>query len=188
MSNPIPALCSHCGLLFAKTNFIAGTATVTFVGGHVRCPNCRAWADILDGTYQLMGDAVRVLAATKPTAEILRKLADSLNEARKRKASPEEIFATIKEHVPELSKLPLPRTPSDLYPAIQALCAIIMTLATLGGIYLSIVKEKPSAPINQTIINFPQAASPSDYEKRNAVAQRRRKPKPKKCVPKRGAH
>lgn len=131
----VPVSCGACGLKFATPNLFGGTGTIVSIGNTITCPRCHADANILDGTYNLMGDTVRILANSKRSTDQLRAFANALEQAKQRNATPEEIKATIKEHAPELSSIAdiLPKNRNELYQFVMAICAIVGALALLFG-------------------------------------------------------
>lgn len=49
----LPCYCPNCKIAFLAPNIIGGSATVQLSGNRVRCPECRGWASITDGTFSL---------------------------------------------------------------------------------------------------------------------------------------
>jgi hypothetical protein len=99
----VPASCSRCGLVFGATNIWGGGGTVRFIGCTTNCPRCGFQADILDGVYKSLGDAVQVLSMPQRSAATLRALADTLKNAKLQNSSAEEIKAAIIKQSPELT-------------------------------------------------------------------------------------
>ncbi|HEY4422693.1 MAG TPA: hypothetical protein VGN10_00720 [Pyrinomonadaceae bacterium] len=188
MGNPLPALCRSCGLFFAATNLFGGTGTIQFKNVRTNCPNCNGIADILDGTYQLMGDAVRILSSTYVPPVRLRALADALTKAKQESAGPEEVKETIKEHAPELKRLSdlIPQKRSELYALIAVLVAFIGIILNQRGRVTkeeveSIVKREISKPVAQSVQGPPQ---PNRAQRRAQRSKARRaQPRPNRKRP-----
>lgn len=54
----MPARCSKCGLVFQSTGGIVigpGSTNVTMFGNKIDCPRCGAWANFIDGTFDVVG-------------------------------------------------------------------------------------------------------------------------------------
>ena len=81
----LPSHCPNCGLIFVSTLFgIENTKNVTIrnnVG--LQCPRCRGMAHPLEGTFDFVGNAIRVIKAPPKTIAILSVLQEALNEVQK---------------------------------------------------------------------------------------------------------
>src|SRR5262252_3728634 len=133
----LPAYCNSCGFVYPSGIELKYALDIRMSNNQVQCPRCGAMGRIPDGTYNVLGNAIHVLASTQRSASDLRKLADAIQRARDNNASPEEIKRTIKEQAPELRSLAdtLPQTRNELYAAITLLCTVILTVATVIGLY-----------------------------------------------------
>lgn len=143
MAHPI-AFCSNCGLWFEYhgLTFINSTG-VTFEETTTDCPRCdHPRAEILDGTYDFLGDVIKVVNAPEATFKSLEKLRRILREAYSKVGTPEDLAQEIEENAPEFSKLVnLLRDP-----AITNAIAIITLLITVLSFYQS--SQKGSTEIN----------------------------------------
>ncbi|MDI1264515.1 MAG: hypothetical protein PS018_14765 [bacterium] len=101
----VPAHCDNCGIVFNSSAFEVGPAAleVTISGIDVICPNCGSDAHLIDGTFDFVGNAIKVLAAPPRTIEILKALQAALRAAEA--GEPEEkVLAHIEKESPELAK------------------------------------------------------------------------------------
>ena len=135
----LPAVCDNCGLVFGSAIVVENSFDATFTGCTSSCPRCGHDARIPDGIYNVLEQTIEILVNSKRSASELENLSMHSSEPKERNASPEEIRAAITEHAPELGSMAdmLPKTRSELYGAIQAICAVITTLAAATAIYLS---------------------------------------------------
>ena len=101
----------------------------------------------------------------------------ALQRAKAANASPEEVKATINEIAPELKTVAnaLPKTRSELYAAIQALCAAI---ALIVAIYLSnqqgITKEQVDEIIKKALAGDAKTKPTSPTKSSNPQSRKKR--------------
>ncbi len=83
-----------------------------------------------DGTYQTVGNVIRLLTGPQKTVNQLRSLVAVITEAQKAVKEPSEAVKKIKNEAPELSSIvdSLPKTRNELY---AFLTLIIVTIATI---------------------------------------------------------
>jgi hypothetical protein len=127
----MPAFCGSCGAVFPSSAIIGGDATnVSFRDVDVICPFCGGLARIPDGTYDFVGDTIRILSAPQRTVDELTRLSAILNRGRSSRASPEAVSHEIQQEMPELTSLVgllgLPQTRDHWY---QFLTLLIMIVA-----------------------------------------------------------
>jgi hypothetical protein len=110
----LPVHCPHCGALFASRAFgiSAGNIQgVTFIGNKETCINCGKMASIVDGTFDVVDGALKLIAGPALTKEVLQKFADLVERAVQSNMGPEELERqaelldpTLKEFVVEIAK------------------------------------------------------------------------------------
>lgn len=97
MGSP-PAVCRNCGARFAATAFqVENSTDVTFSGCATICPYCGGTADIVDGTYDFVGEiiaAFRAPGVTRQNVEAFRDVVEAVNAGR---ATPEQAVAQVAE-------------------------------------------------------------------------------------------
>ena len=100
----VPAHCPHCGRVFVSTliNFDPGSS-VTIKNVGVTCPFCRQVADAVDGTFDFIGNFVRVRNAPPRTIAILEILQSALTAAQKGEPDA-KVLDKIKDASPELAR------------------------------------------------------------------------------------
>lgn len=99
----LPAFCRNCGAVFGSGIVVENSTNLTFSGCTAGpCPRCGGIGDIPDGTFDVIGDTIRVLSAPDYTHEKLRRLADIIRGAQSAQASPEQIVETLEREAPEL--------------------------------------------------------------------------------------
>jgi ribosomal protein S27AE len=98
----LPAHCPHCGAFFLSP--IAGMpgASVTIHAVGTSCPRCGKSADVLDGTFDFLANAIHVKSAPPKTLGILHALQDVLSQAQKG-ADEQEIIQALSKESPELA-------------------------------------------------------------------------------------
>jgi hypothetical protein len=75
MAHHPPAYCKSCGLLFPVTLIEVGVGgRVALAGNMINCPKCGAGAEILDGTYEHLGDKLAVFLAPTVSSEARQAL------------------------------------------------------------------------------------------------------------------
>ena len=107
MTVQFPAFCPKCGLIF-QSRLIAIEGNVqglTLQGNRETCPRCGAWAELPDGTFDVIGDAIRVLSASDLTRERLLRLQAILQAANEGRISEEEAEEAVAAESPEIATL-----------------------------------------------------------------------------------
>ena len=101
-----PGKCRKCGAIFPATAFAASNSLgITFRGCATSCPNCGGLADVLDGTYNFIGDTVELLSGPESTIEALKKLAQVVKTSVEAGEPPEKTMEKAIEAFPPLRKL-----------------------------------------------------------------------------------
>ena len=89
-----------------QTNIFAGEIrNLRLRGNRTNCPRCNGWAELPDGTFNVVGDTIEVLEATDLTRERLLRLQAILDRAREGRMDPEEAAAAVVKEAPELEPL-----------------------------------------------------------------------------------
>ncbi|WP_141343359.1 hypothetical protein [Bradyrhizobium sp. USDA 3458] len=94
--------CRHCGLVFSPSGFLA-LGPIVAHGNVAQCPRCRHVAEGIDGTFDFVGNAIRVLDAPPRTIELLSALQDALRKAEQAKPVA-EVISRVEETSPELAR------------------------------------------------------------------------------------
>jgi hypothetical protein len=97
----VPAHCSHCGLIF-PVNF-GFVQSLTLNNVRVWCPGCKNYAHTVDGTFDFVGNAIRVSNAPPRTIAILQVLQTALSAAQKGEPDA-RVLDKIKDASPELAE------------------------------------------------------------------------------------
>src|SRR4051812_9814724 len=78
----IPAHCNDCGAFFISPMIgMAAGATVTLSNMGTNCPNCGGSASFLDGTFDFVGNALRISNPSPRALAILSALQEALRAA-----------------------------------------------------------------------------------------------------------
>ena len=148
MAFSIPAICDSCGAVFPS-----GIAASGIVRGNKSgpCPACGGMGSVPDGTYQTVGNVIRLLAGPQKTVNQLRSLVAVITEAQKVVEKPGEVVKKIKNEAPELSSIvdALPKTRIELY---AFLSLIIFAIATLIAAVNSFKNKGPTEEEVQGLI------------------------------------
>jgi hypothetical protein len=102
---PLPAHCPNCGLVFpSKLISIDHATNITIGDGREPCPapGCGGAARVIDGTFDFVGNAIRVRSAPPRTIGILSVLQTALREAEGG-MPPDEVISKIETASPELA-------------------------------------------------------------------------------------
>jgi hypothetical protein len=145
----VPAICNSCGAIFPSGFEVENANDIRFSGcSSGPCPNCGSTGHIPDGVYNFIGNTIEFLSGPRRSATELQRLSAILKQARKDKASADEIATKIEKEVPELSSIKalLPKTRADLY-------AFLVIILTIIGMILNEVKQdkSPNIQINQVV-------------------------------------
>jgi len=105
MAIDFPSFCPNCGLIFESKIRFGNVQELTMSGNRQQCPRCLAWAELPDGTFNITGDTIEVLSASRLTRERLLRLETILRQAQERHLSPEEATAAVAEEAPALKPL-----------------------------------------------------------------------------------
>jgi hypothetical protein len=99
----VPAHCPHCGRVFVSAAFNFGFAsTVVLENNRTNCPFCGQTAQIIDGTFNFLGNAILVRDAPPRTIAILQTLQNALAASQKGEADA-KVLDKIKDASPELA-------------------------------------------------------------------------------------
>jgi hypothetical protein len=146
----VPAFCDTCEAIFPSGIFLENVSNITLVGNSAGpCPRCGGMGHIPDGIYNFIGQTIDLLSGPRRSVAQLQKLSDVLQNAQRQQASSEEIRATLKKELPELSSLSsaLPENRNELYQFITIIISIISLMLTLW----KDSKEPPKIEINEII-------------------------------------
>jgi hypothetical protein len=143
----IPAVCKTCGTIFPSAFSLEGRVHLS---GNLSgpCPRCGGVGAVLDGAYEIVGNAITLLSGPQWTVEHLRLLELRLRQAQATNADVEVVRGALTESAPELRSLAdvLPKTRSELYAFIS------MLLVVIGLMISCYEKEKdPQIEIHQVI-------------------------------------
>jgi len=132
----VPAVCNRCGTFYPSgLGFDPGGTGVTGtwkVSTHPidrPCPVCGGNGRMLGGSWHVVENTIHLLEGPDTTVSELERLAAVLREARDRGANLDEVRSTVEREFPSLgqrlSRLLVPRTPSDLAAYITVILTII---------------------------------------------------------------
>jgi hypothetical protein len=119
----VPAHCPHCGLIF-PVNF-GYVQSLTLNNVRVGCPSCKNYAQTVDGTFDFVGNAIRVRNAPPRTIAILEVLQSALAAAQKGEAD-SKVLAKIKKASPELAEEIQKATVSSGTPLLALLVTLMV--------------------------------------------------------------
>ncbi len=99
----LPCHCPYCGLVFVS-DFMSfnNSSNITFHRVGVACPNCGNTAGAIDGTFDFVGNSIRVIDAPPRTIAILSILQTALSESQQGKPEA-EVISKIEKASPELA-------------------------------------------------------------------------------------
>src|SRR4051812_4973923 len=100
----LPAHCANCGLVFESAFLnVTNSESVTFQNIAVSCPRCGGMAKAIDGTFDFVGNTIKVHPGAPPrTVAILKVLQTALREAEA--GAEDKAVKTIAEKSPALAK------------------------------------------------------------------------------------
>jgi hypothetical protein len=146
-----PAACARCGAIFPFRGIVVENSTnVTFGSLTVQCPSCGGPARVLDGTYDFVGNTIRLVDGPAYTRAQLTALMGLLKKARDERRTAEELEAEIEKAAPgfaNVAELIRPKTSGDIAAWVVVLLGFLQfLLAMLGS------GDKP-IQINEQVIN-----------------------------------
>lgn len=103
MNFRVPARCSSCRLIFPSGIALSNVINVTFRGNSTTCPRCRSPASIIDGSFDFVGNVLRVHSAPPETIEVIKILQEALREAQSGKPD-DEVLANLEKKSPETAR------------------------------------------------------------------------------------
>lgn len=145
VTTTIPAVCRSCGNVFGGVTFALGAqATLKLAGNTVGpCPNCGGLADLVDGTFAIVGAAVKRIADY--VIDDMERLQAILTAAREENADVSRVAHSMRE-VPSfgpfaewLLTMFAPKSSADFYAFLAVLIALIPMLTP----------KEPAAPAVQ---------------------------------------
>lgn len=178
----LPAICDNCGMVFRSGIAGGGGATITMVNSKAGpCPNCGAVGSIPDGTYRLIENVIEVLSAPQRTVKELERLSATLENARNRKYSSQQLEEEIKKEAPELSSLTelLPKTKEEKRSDVKY---FITTILAVLNIIIPLMNNntqeqiQPTQVINQIYHIENQYNIPPEHHLENNNNQNKKKP------------
>ncbi len=100
----LPAVCSTCGTIFPSGMAVANSRDMTFQGNTAGpCPKCGGMGKVIDGTFDFVGNSVKVKKAPQTTIDVLNILQNAMELARSG-SSQEEVISKISEASPDLGE------------------------------------------------------------------------------------
>jgi hypothetical protein len=97
----MPAVCQRCGTIFPSSYVASSAFDVMFSGNQAGpCPSCGGVGNVIDGTFDFVGNVIRVRAASPETIDVLRRLQGAIAAANAA-ASPAEAVAEATRSLPE---------------------------------------------------------------------------------------
>jgi hypothetical protein len=143
MAVPFPAFCPHCGLIFDSHGLkIEGEVRgLTLAGNKETCPRCGQWAELPDGTFNVVDDTIQVLTASRLTTKRLLRLQAILEQANAgfraaqamTDASVQAVSEAVVDEAPELRPL-LERYGPKMQAALLFLLALIVQTLIQQGV------------------------------------------------------
>lgn len=104
MAVQFPAFCAHCGLIFESRLIGFGEGArvekLTLEGNLETCPRCGKWAELPEGTFNIVGETIQVLSASQLTRERLQRLAAILERARTGEISEAAARQAVEDEAP----------------------------------------------------------------------------------------
>lgn len=134
----IPAICSTCGTVFPSSFSISGRAN--FKGCRSGpCPKCGGIGDIIDGSYQIIGDAVRMIVSSLRSHAQVEQLQAVLRKAQQEQTSPKAVPEKIRAESSEFGAIAswintylVPKNAGEFWTAIGAIGTVLALLYTLS--------------------------------------------------------
>lgn len=95
----IPGYCARCDLVFAGTGGIhlENSRNITIRNSSMTCPKCGRPAKLAEGTFNATHDTLELVSGPPLTVEILEKLRDIAERARKQEITPTAAVQEAKE-------------------------------------------------------------------------------------------
>lgn len=98
----VPAVCSHCGLVFRSMIRVLGTMSVHSERSSQTCPRCGQMAEISEGTFFLVNDVLTAVQGPEVTKVALQKLQEIVEQAQSTGLSNDELAKQIAQVNPSL--------------------------------------------------------------------------------------
>jgi hypothetical protein len=184
---PIPVVCGSCGSFFFAQNFIGGSGTVTVSNvGYGPCPVCGGMGRVLDGTYEFVGETVRLLAGPEWTRERLVRLAALLHDLARQPVrhgdlKPENVLVSLAKEEPSLAARLKPKSSVELAAWLTLLLMIVQTLLGFGAQHgitdndvEKIVRAVTEQPHGTQVRTTRRPPTSPTRKKRKAAKKRRR--------------
>ena len=197
MSGPIkrlPAICDRCGAVFLSSAFIRGRGSIKVTDSSMTCPKGHRGARIPNGIYESFGNTLKMIFDSPETIDHLKELVASLEKAKARGASSNEVKQTIKTLAPDLAPLAetAPKSKDALRGWITTVCTLITCLITVYVNFVapkSISRDEAQAMIEKEISKTlaaqsvptpkPTPKAGGNRQQRRARAKKQRAQKPK---------
>ena len=101
----IPSRCNYCDLTFQSGLIDVGPNTsVSITNVDVSCPRCGKPCQIVDGTYEAVGDLIKRVSGPRGPSKFLSDVSDIATRARSEKLSSDDILRELADVSPEFVK------------------------------------------------------------------------------------
>jgi hypothetical protein len=131
----MPAVCLTCGTIF-PSGLVVQNYVVQLEGNVAGpCPQCGGTGHIPDGLFEFVGSTIRVLAAPEQSVDALRRLQVIIEDARRKRTSPQQVAEAVEKQSPALGALiqqrVIPRNPTEFYAFLTFLIMAITLVLSL---------------------------------------------------------
>lgn len=128
------AFCNSCGNAFPTRVNALGSIQIQNMG-YGPCPKCGGGGTIPDGLYDIVGEAIRLIAGPQRTVEQFQRLAAVLAEAKKERVTPQVLAERVEREDPQwkgfaslIKNYLLPKNAGEFWGIIGVILAAIALL------------------------------------------------------------
>lgn len=156
----VPAICPNCHRVFPVRIRMLGPGVLASLRNNKAACECGGWANIVDGDYEFIDHAVKIIANSAQSAEQIRDLLSILEDIKEKNLSPSEAIDELSKSYPafrRIGDLLRLKNPTEFFTAVTALATVAQILVTALD---KTDSQPPLPPINVTVV--PQVNVPGN--------------------------
>jgi hypothetical protein len=162
-----------------------GGATISFEGCLAGpCPSCGGMGSIANGTYQFLGDALRMIASGGRSAAQINQLQSILREAQQQRPEPQSVVDRIETEAPEMGALAalinqylVPKNAGEFWQFIGVLLTALPMLLMLFSQKQDLDEKQVNAIVEKTVASTLEKTRPAKALQTSVIPSQKAKKK-----------
>jgi hypothetical protein len=180
----VPAKCRNCGLVWGAPGgiFLSGGSISLKGNTYGPCPRCGGQADLLEGTFDVVGDFFSVIQAPTASREMLNELRLLLIESNTARDSPAAVIGKVEDLSPVFARAlrGLITDPALFSALLVAIITLLTAIVEKGEVHIDIHAFET---FNTFVTNSPHEDSAGVHAQESSESKRRDDPNSTKDRP-----